>query len=388
MLLRHLRLRHFRSHAESAVDFAPKVNLLYGPNGAGKTNVLEAVHYLGLSKSFLASTDAHVVQRGAPFFEVEGTLETDRGGALRVRLAYVPTEGKRVFVNGAPLERLADLVGRVPVVVLSPADYALTAGGPDERRRFLDATLSQATPVYLDDLLKYRRALRQRNALLQQVRRGSGLPAGTMEAWDAELVALGARLIARRARFLAEFEPFFEAAFERLGMDVARPEMAYQTVAPLDGAPDEEAAGALFHQALMRVARRERERGRTLAGPHLDEVVFSLNGFEVRPYASQGQHRAFGLALRLASFFFLHARLDVTPLLLLDDVFGPLDEQRASVVLELLQSDAVGQSILTAARPEPFSDVVAFEAAEHRAFEVVDGGVRESTAALTGVRAA
>src|SRR5690606_26048588 len=120
------------------------------------------------------------------FFEVEGAFETDRGGALRVRIAYASAEGKRAFVNGAPLERLADLIGRVPVVVLSPADHALTAGGPDERRRFLDATLSQATPVYLDDLLKYRRALRQRNALLQQVRRGSRLPAGTLEAWDAE----------------------------------------------------------------------------------------------------------------------------------------------------------------------------------------------------------
>ncbi len=388
MLLRHLRLRHFRSHTESAVDLAPKVNLLYGPNGAGKTNVLEAVHYLGLSKSFLASTDAHVVQRGASFFEVEGTLETDRGSALRVRLAYVPAEGKRVFVNGAPLERLADLIGRIPVVVLSPADYALTAGGPEERRRFLDATLSQSTPVYLDDLLKYRRALRQRNALLHQVRRGSGVPAGTMEAWDAELVMLGARLIARRARFLGEFERFFEAAFERLGMDVARPEMAYQTVAPLDGVPDEEAAGVLFHQALRRVARRERERGRTLAGPHLDEVVFSLNGFEVRPYASQGQHRTFGLAPRLASFFFLRERLDLTPLLLLDDVFGPLDEQRATTVLELLQSDAVGQSLLTAARPEPFLDTVAFDSAEHRAFEVVGGGLHEATAVLSGARAA
>src|SRR5690606_36598056 len=172
MRLRSLRLVSFRAHADTALELAPKVNLFYGPNGAGKTNVLEAVHYLCLTKSFLTATDQHVVQRGAPFLEVEGLFEGSRRASVHVKLVSVPGEGKRVFLNRAPLERLADLVGEAPAVVLSPSDYALTAGGPDERRRFLDATLSQAYPVYLDDLLKYRRALKQRNALLQQVRRG------------------------------------------------------------------------------------------------------------------------------------------------------------------------------------------------------------------------
>jgi DNA replication and repair protein RecF len=375
MRLVRLRLRQFRAHEASALTFAPKVNLLHGPNGAGKTNVLEAIHYLGLTKSFLATTDAHVLHRGAPFFEVEGELASDRGSELRVRVVHVPQEGKRVFLNGSPLERMADVVGRVPVVVLSPADYALTAGGPEERRRFLDATLSQATPAYLDDLLKYRRALRQRNALLQTVRRGGGLPPGTLAAWDAELVALGTRIVERRRRFLSAFEPVLLDAFERLGVETGRPEMAYVTVAPLDDAPDEAAVAERFRQALARVARRERERGRTLVGPHLDEVVLRLDGFEVRPFASQGQHRTFGLALRLASFAFLRERLDETPLLLLDDVFGPLDEARAGVVLDLLQSDAVGQSVVTAARPEPFYEALPFERAEHQAVAVVDGAV-------------
>jgi DNA replication and repair protein RecF len=381
MYLRRLRLRSFRAHAESALDLTPKVNLVYGPNGAGKTNLLEAIHYLGLSKSFLATTDAHAVRRGATFFETEGTFETDRGGALRVRVAYATNEGKRVFVNGAPLERMAELVGRVPIVALSPADYELTAGGPEERRRFLDATLSQSTPVYLDDLIKYRRALKQRNALLHNGRRGGGVPRDMMEAWDAELAKLGARLIVRRARFLEEFAPFFADAFHRLGLSGAEPEMDYRTVWPLEATPTTEEAETEFIRAIARVARRERDRGRTLVGPHLDEVVFSLNTFEVRPYASQGQHRAFGLALRLASFFFLRERLEETPILLLDDVFGPLDETRSATVLQLLQSDAVGQSIVSAARPEPFVDVVAFSRPEHQTLAVADGRVWEAATA-------
>ena len=137
MRLHTLHLHAFRAHTDTTIDLAPGVNLFVGPNGAGKTNILEAVHYLCLSKSFLTSTDSHAIRRGSTFFEIEGMFEGVQRSALKVRLAYLTAEGKRAFVNGTPLDRLADLVGRVPVVVLSPADHLLTDGGPSERRRFL-----------------------------------------------------------------------------------------------------------------------------------------------------------------------------------------------------------------------------------------------------------
>lgn len=378
MRLRSLRLVSFRAHAETALDLAPKVNLFHGPNGAGKTNVLEAVHYLCLTKSFLTSSDQYVVRRGAPFLEVEGVFEGERRASLHVKLVFVPGEGKRVFLNKAPLERLADLVGELPAVVLSPADYALTAGGPDERRRFLDATLSQAYPVYLDDLLKYRRALKQRNALLQQVRRGGQLVPGTLDAWDEELVTLGARLVTRRRRFLNRFADFLAEAYRLLDAVGEEPTMEYQTIAEVEDDPDGETVLERFRMALARVRRRERERGRTLVGPHLDEILFRLGDFEVRPFASQGQHRTVALALRIATFLYLKDRLDEVPLLLLDDVFGTLDARRAAVVLELLRSDEVGQSLVTASRPEAVAERVPFDEAEHQAFLVVHGQVSET----------
>jgi DNA replication and repair protein RecF len=386
MRLRSLRLLAFRAHDDTAFELAPKINLLYGTNGAGKTNVLEAVHYLCLTKSFLTSADQYAVQRGRPFFEVEGAFEAARRATVHVKLVFVSGEGKRVFVNGAPLERLADLVGELPVVVLSPADYVLTAGGPEERRRFLDATLSQAYPVYLDDLLNYRRALRQRNALLQQVRRGGHLAEGTLRAWDEELVLLGARLVARRHQFLEAFAGFLAEAYRLLDAVGEEPSMTYQTFADEAEALDAEAVADRFRITLARLRRREAERGRTLAGPHLDEVAFRLGGFDVRPYASQGQHRTVGLALRLATFLYLTDRLDGTPLLLLDDVFGTLDARRAAIVLDLLRSDAVGQSVLTAARPEAIAERVPFGEGEHRAFAVVNGRVAEAVpgSVLTG----
>ena len=391
MRLRSLRLHSFRAHAETTVDLSPGINLFTGPNGAGKTNLLEAVHYLCLSKSFLTSTDSHVVRRGTGFFEVEGRFEGERRSAFTIRLAYAPEDGKKAFVNGSPLERLADLVGRVPVVVLSPADHLLTDGGPSERRRFLDQTLSQAYPVYLDDLLKYRRALKQRNALLLQVRRGRPLAAGTMDAWNEELAVLGSRIVSRRRRFLSRFSGFLLEAYRLLDAASEEPTATYApSVAapgdepPRDGgatepAPSPEADVDAFRQALVRVGRRERETGRTLVGPHLDEVTLRLDGFDVRPYASQGQHRTMGLAIRVATALFLRDHLDEPPLLLLDDVFGPLDPVRTQAVLDLLASDAVGQSLLTAARVDPFESLLASGDVEHAAFSVVQGTVSPST---------
>jgi DNA replication and repair protein RecF len=373
MKLVRLRLRQFRAHADTSLEFAPRLNLIHGPNGAGKTNIIEAIHYLGLGRSPFAATDAPVLRRGAAFFEVEGELEPDRGSNLRIRVVYVPESGKRAFVNGAPLDRLVDLVGRVPVVSLSPSDHALTAGGPEERRRFLDSTISQATPAYLSDLVKYRRALRQRNALLQDPRR-EGTAAGSLPAWDAELVNLGSRVIERRRRFMAEFDRHVGRAFELLGLSGETPRMEYRTAVPLDGSGEADIADSL-RRALARVARSERLRRRTLVGPHLDEIVFHLNQFEVRPFASQGQHRSFGLALRLGSFLYLKEVREETPLLLLDDAFGPLDEPRSRKVLDLLAGDVVGQSVVTAARPEPFREIISFDGVLNGEVAVASGSV-------------
>jgi DNA replication and repair protein RecF len=375
MLLQSLRMVSFRAHEETAIEFAPGLNLLHGANGAGKTNVLEAIHYLCLTKSFLGSQDTHALRRGDSFFEVSGRFTGERRPTLDVRLAYVPAEGKRLFVNRAPLDRLADIVGMLPIVILAPEDYVLTAGGPEERRRFLDNTLSQSRPAYLGDLMRYRRALRQRNALLAGYRLPGGQDPAALEAWTAELVTLGARLIDQRHRFIARFSSYLALAFDRLEAVGEEPTMEYQSAFSIDPDTPEDAIRSAYHDELARLARRERERGRTLAGPHRDEVVFRLNGYEVRTYASQGQHRTFALALKLATFFYLRDILDETPLLLLDDVFGILDPRRSAIILELLQGSSIGQSILTAARYDPFTGNVPFEAPDHAAFLVASGRV-------------
>ena len=379
MRLRHLSLVSFRGHASTEIEAAPRVNLLVGPNGAGKTNVLEALAYLCLGKSFLGAPDTTVLQREAPHFVVEGAFEGEDRPDVRLRVAFVPGEGKRAFVNGAPLERLTALVGRAPVVILSPDDRDLTAGGPVERRRLLDATLSQAYPVYLDDLLKYRRALKQKNALLQQTRRGRPSTPGTMDAWDEELATLGGRVVERRRTFLERFSDLLVEAHVLLGTPGGVPSLRYE---PSSGSGADSDSDAL-RRALARTRRRSSDLGRTLVGPHLDEVAFQIDGFDLRPYASQGQHRTFALSVRVAQSLYLRERTDEPPLLLLDDVFGPLDPERTRVVLDLLASGELGQSLITAARPEPFAGVVPFEDDVHAVFHVEHGVVSTSESPLS-----
>lgn len=376
MRLRTLRLRSFRAHDESEFSLAPSINLLYGPNGVGKTNVLEAVHYLCLTKSFTASRDRYAVRKDAPYFEVEGTFEGVRQEPITVRLAYVPGEGKKVFVNDVELDRLTDIVGMLPVVVFSPEDYELTGGGPSERRRFVNNILSQARSVYMDDLMKYRRARRQRNEVLRSYRkRPDPPPPELLEPWTEKLVSLGSSVIHRRQQFLQEFAGDLEEAYARIESATERPTIEYDTIADL--APDAtvDDVTEAFRNALDRKRDQERDRGTTLVGPQRDELVFRLDDLEVRRYGSQGQHRTFAMALKLAQYFYLQARSDTEPLLLLDDAFGKLDADRTDVFLDLLQSDAVGQSLVTGTQRGPFAPTLQSDPAAHQALRVrqVDG---------------
>lgn len=363
-----LTLHQFRSYADASFTFAPRINLICGPNGVGKTNVLEALHYLTLSKSFLTSTDAYAVRQGAGAFDVQGDFEGERRGAFRLRLRFAPGEGKTATVNGAPLETLAALIGRVPVVLMAPHDYLLTAGPPEERRRFLNNLLSQAHPVYLDDLMRYNRALRQRNEVLTLARRRRSVNDLLLDSWTEEVAEIGRRVILARREALGQFAVYLDQAYQALDAAVEVPSFTYDQ----PGLQEDETDEADLLQRFARVRRREIESGRTLVGPHRDDLTFSLDQMQVRRYASQGQHRTFGIALRLAQFFYLRDRAEQMPLLLLDDLFGSLDERRTEVLERLLLSDDVGQSFVTHTSPTLFTDAVDFSSDLHQQIRLTE----------------
>ena len=376
MHLRTLTLRAFRAHHESRVVLAPKLNLFHGSNGAGKTNVLEAVHYLCLAKSFLSNKDMLALRTGESMFELEGVFEGERRPRLSVRLIYTKQGSKRVFVNGSPLERLSDIVGNVPTVVFSHVDHGLTAGGPEARRRFLNNVISQSRPVYLDDLVKYRRVLRQRNQLLAQGRRNR-LPVckSLMEPWDEELVHRGTRLVMARIGFTEEFGRYLERAYRLMESATERPSMAYAPFGQFGKQTASTEIQTIFRAQMNQVAKREAALGYTVVGPHRDDLVFRIDGRPLRDYASQGQHRSFTLALKIAQYLYLHERTEEFPILLLDDVFDTLDSRRVRIFLSLLQGNSVGQSLITAAQSHLFESLVPFSAPENRLLKVQEGSV-------------
>lgn len=375
MVIHTLSLDAFRAHAASELRFSPKLTVLCGPNGAGKTNVLEAIHYLAMTKSFLASQDQYALRKGHRAFELEGRFTGDSGATLTVHLGFSRDEGKRILLNRAPLDRVSDVIGRLPVVTYAPSDIDLTAGAPEDRRRFINHTLSQARPAYLDDLFKYRRTLRQRNVLLSHRKRSPTASDATLDAWTAELAASGARIVAARSLFVRQLQTHLENAFRTFGDLGEEPEMAYRTTLPRHA----DRTAAEIAEELVSLSRdlrgRESALGRSLFGPHLDDLSFALNGLEVRRYASRGQHRTFGLALKIATYFYLAESLDEKPILLLDDVEAELDTQRAQILTDLLVSDAVGQSVVTTPDPATYSRFEAFNQAPHRIIRISGGRV-------------
>ena len=385
MYLKSIRLTDFRVHERTECTFAPSVNLLYGPNGAGKTNILDAIHYVCLSKGFVASGDRYIVRRGAKHAEVESSFASDGGRDRRARMAYVPGEGKRMFVNGVPQERISSIVGQLPVVACAPQDYVLTSGGPDYRRRFMDNLLSQAMPLYLAALLRFRRVLKQRNRYLGDMKGSeSGVAPDALASWNEQLVRFGSRIVEARQGFTEEFAGYLDRAYQSIESVAEKPTLEYCANLCISRQATPESIQVAYRDKLDAVFEDECRRGTTLAGPHLDDLAFRLDDMLVRRYASQGQHRTFGMALKLAMYAFLQERTGERPILLLDDVFEHLDASRTEAFLDLLQSDKIGQTIISATDRRPFEGLIPFGEDRHQALFIEGGRVRMPATADSG----
>jgi DNA replication and repair protein RecF len=353
MVIRDIHLHNFRNHAESSLVFGEGINVLLGANGQGKTNVLEAVSYLGLTKSFYAASDLHVLRIGQLSFSLRSHLTSDGGMPHTVQVTFQKDEPqKSVLIDHAAPESMSRVIGRFPIVVLSPEHTRITAGGPAERRRFLDLLLSQVSALYLDDIMQYRRVLRQRNRILHDARGRGLMLRDSLEPWTRHLVDLGARIIVRRAHFVAEFSTYVCGTY---GMLTGAGELPSLEYVPFEGCPHEASMEDVAGRMADEIGRRSEEesrRGVSLVGPHRDELRLSLNGISVQQYASQGQQKTFLVALKVAEHAYLQERLNERPIMLLDDLFGELDADRSGRILEQIARD--GQCVITATDLRPF----------------------------------
>ena len=376
MRLDKLWLTDFRSYESAELPLAPGLTAILGPNGRGKTNLLEAVGWLATLSSFRGAPNDVLVRAGAAsaVLRCEGTVERDDADTGRSLLIEAEIAGSRprVLVNKQRLARARDLLGHVRVTVFAPEDLELVKGGPSERRRYLDDLLVSLHPRY--DLVRtdVDRVLRQRNALLKQVRGRLDESAElTLDVFDAKLGAAGEELARLRVALVERLEPAVRASYAAVAVGAdTRAEVGLAHDSAWHGRE-----GGLTH-ALAAARADDLRRGSSTVGPHRDDVALTIGGLPARSHASQGEQRSLAVALRLASHQVVTETVGMSPVLLLDDIFSELDPGRCDALLEALPP---GQALLTSAsgmppgaRPEQVLHVTATD--------LPGGGVRSSVA--------
>ncbi|NES78620.1 MULTISPECIES: DNA replication/repair protein RecF [Okeania] len=350
MYLRHLHLRQFRNYLDQKVNFDAAKTILVGDNAQGKSNLLESVELLSTLKSHRVSRDRDLILDGKPAGQIQANLERQVGN-IELTLT-VRSQGRRtVAINGETLRRHLDFLSILNVVQFSSLDLDLVRGGPEVRRHWLDRLLVQLEPVYAHILQQYNQVLRQRNALLKQIRQqkmaaettGSINPISTQELalWDAQLATTGARVIRRRQRVLQRLAPLASEWHRAIAgnMEVLRMEYLANVMVDSKELIIQDSLDGVRQAFLEKIKVRaiaEQYQGTTVVGPHRDDVVFTINDTPARQYASQGQQRTLVLALKLAELQLIEQVVREPPLLLLDDVLAELDLHRQNQLLEAI----------------------------------------------------
>jgi len=342
MQVRRLRIQNFRNHNDTTLDFCNGVNFIIGANAQGKTSILEAISYVCMTKSFLRSADVNAIKNGASSFKLSAEIESIRGTTFHVTFQHEPSNGKRYVINGSPISKSSDVVGKFPIVVLAPENFGITGGPPAERRKFLDMLLSQTSHAYLEELSEYQKVLKQRNRILLEGKISGEIDKQNLRAWTEGLVEHGSKIVMRRHQFVEEFNTDLKEVYLQIGGEGEDPNLSYS---PSFKYEKVSTVREDFLKAVEQFRHMELSRCVTLVGPHRDDVLFDINGMPLLRFASQGQHKTFLVALKIGEFFYIKRKTDETPILLLDDVMTELDYARSSKVASIIGQ--LGQSFIT-----------------------------------------
>ena len=329
MRLKKIALLDFKNIAQEELALCAGVNCLVGDNGAGKTNVVDAVYYLSMCKSSLQMTDGQSIRHGADFFLIEGQYVSDAGRNEQVVCSCMRKGGKVLKRNGKEYDRLADHVGLIPAVIVSPADGVLISDAADERRRYLNACISQLDKGYLHALMRYNAVLAERNRLLKMQ-----LDETMLAIYDRQLVDHGTIIHERRRTFVERLQPLVESFYRTLSGD--REQVALHYKSELNDRP--------FDEILQAARQKDLVNEFTTAGIHRDDLVLRIADYPLRKYGSQGQQKSFLIALKLAQYRIIADEKAEKPLLLLDDLFDKLDASRVERLIRLVTGDDFGQN--------------------------------------------
>jgi DNA replication and repair protein RecF len=349
MYLKSLQVKQFKSYDEAQFDFIPEINCIVGENGIGKTNLLDAIHYLSMTKSARSIPDQLCVKHEESYFMVQGTFvyqkydgEGQPASETQITCAFQKGSKKSFLKDQKPYTRLADHIGNYPVVLMDPYDTDLVRESSDARRRFFDGMMSQMDRSFLDQLLRYNRIVQQRNMLLKQFAEQNRIDRLQLESYHQPLVDLGESLHLARLEFLKIFIPSFQDHYSKLSD--GREEVMIHLEASFE-------AGK-FGESLKVAEGQDLASQRTSIGIHRDDFLFEIDRHALKKFGSQGQQKSFVVALKLAQFDTLASASTKKPLLLLDDIFDKLDDRRIQRLVQMMSDEHFGQVFITDARPE------------------------------------
>ncbi len=366
MFLKDLSLVNFKNYSEFSARFSPRINCFVGNNGSGKTNLLDAIHYLSLCKSYFNAIDSQNIKNTEGYFILQGHF--DKNGETDAVYCGIKRNQKKVFKkNGKEYHKLSEHIGQYPLVMISPNDNELIWGVSEIRRKFVDSIISQYDKVYLDSLIAYNGAVKQRNSLLKQFAKGQTMDSSLLEIWDQQLTIYGNVIIEKRKDFLSSFIPMFNHFYEILSNHKEEVLLDYES--SLEGRD--------FKTALMACLPKDRILEYTTVGPHKDDMDFKINGLSLKKFASQGQQKSYLLALKLAQFQYIKDRKHEKPLLLLDDVYDKLDETRFNKLIDLVKGDEFGQVFITDTHIERMQALFGNSKTDHKLFKVTNALVDE-----------
>lgn len=366
MWLDKISILNYKNLSSVELSFSPKINCILGKNGMGKTNLIDAVYFLSFCKSATNAVDSQNILHDADFFMLHGTyregIDEDRVEEISCALKR---RQKKVFKrNKKEYTRLAEHIGLIPVVIVSPNDLSLIAGGSEERRRFMDLVLSQYDKEYLEALISYNKAMQQRNAMLKAEAEPQE---EVLLLWEEIMAQKGQMIFRKRKAFIEKFIPIFQHYYTAIAGEEEQVSLKYESHLMADE------LSALLRESYA----KDRIMGYSLKGVHKDDLQMELEGFPIKREGSQGQNKTFLTALKLAQFTFLKD-LGTTPIVLLDDIFDKLDSHRVTRILSLVSNADFGQIFITDTNRTNLDKILAdVQPHDYKIFEVEQGNIVE-----------
>lgn len=347
MFLKSLSLVNYKNFDSKNLDFDPTINCLVGENGIGKTNILDAIYHLCFGKSYFNPVATQNIKHGTEFFMIDGEFEKDNRKE-KIVCSFKKGMKKIIKRNGKAYDKFSEHIGFLPLVIISPTDRDLIIEGSDTRRKFIDGVISQSDKVYLQSLIKYNKVLVQRNSLLKYFAANRTFDAATLEIYDEQLNTFGIKIFEKRSKFLESFIPIFIDQYANISKKEEGVSLQYQS--------------KLVENSLTELLKSSVEKDCALqytsVGIHKDDLDFTIDGHPIKKFGSQGQQKSFLIALKLAQFHFIKEQAKTIPILLLDDIFDKLDENRVAQIVSLVDNDEFGQLFISDTHPERTEKIV------------------------------